>query len=95
MGSAPRPGVLVALPGGAQRGAAGLSRAVARAVAIPAIAVAAQEEDLPAGGLPADDVPERIHRPPRGGEGMDNRRGVCEEEDRCNRPRAIRPEGPG
>ena len=66
---APAPAVLVAAPRGAHGGVPRPMGARPRAVAIPAITAAAQEEHLPAVCAVADDEPERVHAPPRAGRG--------------------------
>ena len=63
------PAVLVAAPGGPERGAAGVLGTAPGAVAIAAVTAAAKEEDLAAFGPYADDEPERIHAPLRTGRG--------------------------
>ena len=55
------PAVLIAAPGGAPRRAPRLLGTAPGAVAIAAITVAAEEEDLAALGASADHEPERIH----------------------------------
>jgi len=59
--------VLVALSGGPQRGLTRPLRTPRGAVAIPVIAVAAEEKDAPAVDARADDKAKRVQAPPRSG----------------------------
>ncbi len=73
------PAVLIALAGGVDGGAPRPLGTAPRAVAIAAIAPAAEEKDLAAVGAGADHEPERVHRPSRTlREGMDTRGEMCE-----------------
>ena len=63
MMQAAAPAVLVAAPGGPERGAARVLGTASGAVAIAAVTAAAEEEDLATRGPHADDEPERIHAP--------------------------------
>jgi hypothetical protein len=73
------PAPLIAPAGGVQGGAAGPVGTAPRAVAIAAIAAAAEEEDLTAVATGADHESERVHRSSRTlREGMDTREEMCE-----------------
>lgn len=73
------PAVLIAPAGGVEGGAPGPVGTAPRTVAIAAIAVAAEKEDLAAVGASADHEPERVHRSSRTlRKGMDTREEICE-----------------
>jgi hypothetical protein len=73
------PAALIAPAGGVEGGAAGPVGTAPRAVAIAAIAAAAEEEDLTAVATGADHESERVHRSSRTlREGMDTREEMCE-----------------
>jgi hypothetical protein len=66
------------------------------AVTIPAIAVAAEEEDAPAVGARADDKEKRIQAPRAQAGGLDSHVLICDHGGAESRPQlVIRPEGPG
>jgi hypothetical protein len=72
------PAVLIAAAGGSERGLPGVAGTGAGAVAIAAIAVPAEEEDLATGRAPADDESEGIHASSRAiHEGLDTREDLC------------------
>jgi len=73
---------LMAAPGLALLAAAGRPPAVARAVALPAIAAAADEEDRPALGAVAHDEAQRIHGSDRDRQELDASRAPCDEGSR-------------
>jgi hypothetical protein len=68
--------VLVPSPGRAQRRLSRLHATGTPAIAITAIAVAAEEEDAAALGARADDQPKRVQAPPRSGGQAGHSRGV-------------------
>ena len=73
------PASLIAPAGGVEGGAAGPVGTASRAVAIAAIAAAAEEEDLAAVGAGTGHEPERVHRSSRTlREDMDTREEMCE-----------------
>jgi hypothetical protein len=63
------PAALIAPAGGVKSGAAGPVGTIPRAVAIAAIAAAAEKEDVTAVHSSADHEPKRVHAPPRAGRG--------------------------
>ena len=83
------PAVLIPPPGGAQRGPARALRAAGGAVAVTAVAMAAEEEDAPAVGPGADDEPKRVQTPPR----SDGRAGHVRGDMRSRRRRVAPPSG--
>ena len=99
-GGVPKPAgatVLIAPAGTPDGDAPGAPGAFPRAVALPPITPAAQEEELPAVRSDADDQPQRVHALPRSG------RGGWTSTLRCAKkgaaivalPRVMPPEGPG
>lgn len=73
------PAPLIAPAGGVEGGAAGPVGTAPRAVAIAAVAAAAEKEDLAAVDAGADHEPERVHRSLRAPrKGMDTREEMCE-----------------
>ena len=71
-GRVPKPAgaaLLIPTPGPPQCDPARVARARPRAVALPAVAAAAQEEELLAIRPNTDDQPQRIHALPRSGRG--------------------------
>jgi len=99
-GGMPQPAgalLLIALARPLQRDPPRVARAGGRAVALAAVADAAQEEELPAVRSDADDQPQRIHRLPRSGRGGWTSTSRCAKKGAAKvaLPRVISPEGPG
>ena len=91
------PALLIAPAGPLQRDPPRVARAGVRAVALSAVAEAAQEEELPAVRSNADDQPQRVHMLPRSGRGGWTTTGRCAKKGAAKvaLPRVISPEGPG
>ena len=99
-GRMPKPAgaaLLIAMARPLQRDPPRAARAGVRAVALSAVAEAAQEEELPAVRSDADDQPQRIHMLPRSGRGGWTTTGRCAKKGAAKvaLPRVISPEGPG
>jgi len=99
-GGMPKPAgaaLLIAMARPLPRDPPRVARAGVRAVALSAVAEAAQEEELPAVRSDADDQPQRIHMLPRSGRGGWTTTGRCAKKGAAKvaLPRVISPEGPG